>query len=734
MIPKSKDSSMSQIIEATAAHPSHAVALAIADICPEALFCGFRLKPKADGTFAKMPVSKAGAGVGADIDHATLVNGDELRTLIDPPNNSDFWGIFMQNRMTYDPFNELVLTILDLDTKRSTAPRDIRMVKLMDLAKERGLLTERSHSKKGGHIIFLAKPDQTLPPQIKLGNHQEVEIFGQPKSAGKNVMFTGDALKGTLTELDCTVTEFFALAGIQVSQPEVKKPSEAFDFSPILSKSKGTPSDYDRAMEALEFINPGADYETWLAMGFALHKEFGDRAKQDWMSWSMARPKPTSESDLENHWKSFGKKDGVGIGTLFHIAKQAGWEPPTKSSERRSAVDEFQNLLTPVSVAIGSQYEPDHSVDANKMVGWPELTLDITSLKPIDYMIQGFWAHSFFVLAGQPGVGKTTAMISACMVMAGFQIADTTITAKNHRKTIFVTEDSDQITRTLFAYAKHFHIKPTDLLNWFVVIDAKRSDVKDLLTLAHNVIRHTVNGIRPHLVLDTANSTMAIDNENDNSEVGSYLAALKQTIYVQLHTPISILTHTNKTISRQDSDAMARGASAFTGDATLTGILFMDPDGTRYMKLTKTRYEPDFREIRFETQLFPEIVIDQHGEPQTMLCRISIPYPSAEETRKQQQADKQQDKHHQKVQDKCDQAVLFVQDVINKHQLVTIRKGSHCPKNPPPELANHYQLEWAEIYANVPGADRSDTRKAIGSAIFHHFNPTDLTNQWVQLA
>jgi hypothetical protein len=74
-----------------------------------------------------------------------------------------------------------------------------------------------------------------------------------------------------------------------------------------------------------------------------------------------------------------------------------------------------------------------------------------------------------------------------------------------------------------------------------------------------------------------------------------------------------------------------------------------------------------------------------------------------------------------------------VQDVINKHQQVIIRKGSSCPKNPPPELANHYQLEWAEIYANVPGADRGDTRKAIGTAIFHNFNPTDLTNLWVQL-
>jgi hypothetical protein len=719
---------MSQEFLASSANPSHAVALAIADICPEALFCGFRLKPKADGTFAKLPVSKAGAGVGADIDHAQLVNGNELRTMTAPPNNSALWGIFMQNRMTYDPFDDLVLTILDLDTKRSTAPRDIRMVKLMDLAKERGLLTERSHSKKGGHIIFLAKPDPTLPPQIKLGNHQEIEIFGQPKSAGKNVMFTGDALKGDLTELGCTVTEFLAQAGIQVSQPEVKKPSEAFDFSPILSKSKGTPSDYDKAMEALEFINPGADYDTWLAMGFALHKEFGDRAKQDWMSWSMARPKPTSESDLEDHWKSFGKKDGVGIGTLFHTAKQAGWEPPTKASERKSAVEDFQNILSPVSVATGSQDEPEPETPQ----GWPELSLDITSLKPIDYMIQGFWAHSFFVLAGQPGVGKTTAMISACMVMAGFQIADTTITAKNHRKTIFVTEDSDQITRTLFAYAKHFHIKPTDLLNWFVVIDAKRSDVKDLLTLAHNVIRHTVNGIRPHLVLDTANSTMAIDNENDNSEVGSYLAALKQTIYVQLHTPISILTHTNKTISRQDSDAMARGASAFTGDATLTGILFMDPDGTRYMKLTKTRYEPDFREIRFETQLFPEIVIDQHGEPQTMLCRISIPYPSAEEERKQAQAEKQEDKRQQQIVDAADAACNFVQSLLNTHGKVIMRKGPGRP-NVPKEFQDAYKLEWPEVYQAVPQADQSYARKAVGTAIFHRFGVSPDQSGWVQL-
>jgi RecA-family ATPase len=720
---------MSQEFLASSANPSHAVALAIADICPEALFCGFRLKPKADGTFAKLPVSKAGAGVGADIDHAQLVNGDELRTMTAPPNNSALWGIFMQNRMTYDPFDDLVLTILDLDTKRSTAPRDIRMVKLMDLAKERGLLTERSHSKKGGHIIFLAKPDPSLPPKIDLGNHQEVEIFGHPGSAGKNVMFTGDLLKGTLIEIDCTVTEFFAQAGIQVSQPEVKKPSEAFDFSPILSKSKGTPSDYDKAMEALEFINPDADYNTWLAMGFALHKEFGDRAKQDWMSWSMARAEPTSTADLENHWKSFGKKDGVGIGTLFHTAKQAGWEPPTKASERRSAVDEFQNLLNPVSVATGSHHEPEQP----KQTRWQAVSLNLNALEPVDYLIDGFFAHSFSVIAGQPGVGKTTAMLAIALVAAGFRIGDAGLKAEARRKIIYVSEDTAQVKRSLYAYAKHMHLDTDELQKYFVLIESIRSTADQVIELAHNVIEHTIDNERPWLIIDTANATLDIENENDNSQVGAFMAALKQTIFTKLSTSITIITHTAKTMATSDDSAMARGASAYTGDATLTAVLFMDEEKNRYLRLVKTRYEPAFREVMLVSHIHHEAVMNRHGSLQEVNCVIVAPQSSSETDRKQMQSEKHQDKLHQKVQDKCDKAVLYVQDVINKHQQVIIRKGSSCPKNPPPELANHYQLEWAEIYANVPGADRGDTRKAIGTAIFHNFNPTDLTNLWVQL-
>lgn len=702
--------------------------MAIADICPDALFCGFRIKPKADGTFSKLPVSKAGAGVGADIDHAHLVNGDELRTLTEPP-NSAFWGIFMQSRMTYDPFGELVLTILDLDTKRSTAPRDIRMVKLMDLAKERGLLTERSHSKKGGHIIFLAKPDETLPPQINLGNHQEVEIFGHPKSAGKNVMFTGDSLKGAVIELGCTVTEFLALAGIQLEVPEVKKPAEGFDFTPLLNRHKDAASDYDKAMDALQYINPDADYDTWLAMGFALHKEFGDRAKQDWMAWSMGRAKATSAEDLQDHWKSFGKKDGVGIGSLFHTAKQAGWEQPTKSSERRSAVDDFQNILNPVSVAT-SELVGEPTPKASR---WQEVPLQLEALEPIDYLIDGFFAHSFGVIAGQPGVGKTTAMLAVALIAAGFPVGDAGLKAEARRKIIYVSEDTAQVKRSLFAYAKHMNLDRQELAHYFVLVESIRSTADQVLELAHLVLQHTINDERPWLIIDTANATMDIENENDNSQVGAFMAALKQTIYTQLKTSITIITHTAKTMSNTDDTAMARGASAYTGDATLTAVLFMDEDKNRYLRLGKIRYEPPFREIMLVSHIHTEAVVNRHGSLQEVKCVIVAPQSSSETDRKQLQATNAEDKQTQRVQDKCDRAVLYVQDVINKHQLVAIRKGSNCPKNPPPELAHHYQLDWSEIYDNVPGSDRSDTRKAIGTAVFHHFNPTDLTNLWVQL-
>jgi len=710
------------------AHPSRQVAQAIASICPDAMFCGFKVKTKPDGSSAKIPFNKKTQGVAADTDRSALIDGSSLVDHITPP-GGDYWGVVMQNP-TFDPFGDLVLTILDLDTKRSTAPKDLRMEKLMAQAKAMGLMTERSHSKKGGHIIFLAKPDADMPPKINLGNHQEIEIFGHPKSAGKSVMLTGDALRGDVIEITITLKEFLTNAGISIE----KEPEPKAVPAPTLPRQT-TSGDMDKAAEALQFISPDLDYDEWIAIGQALHTAFGHAGLSIWHAWSAQGSKYKGDKDIEQHWRSFKPDGGITLGSLFHQAIERGYKPPSRQDERRTAVEDFGQFIK------AQEAGPTVDQDTGEIIEppalhWPEIDYSLTRLEPIQYLVDGFLAHSLFVMAGQPGVGKTSALIALAMVQAGFHIEDCELKTRKKRKTIFVTEDSDQIVRSLFAYGKHFGIDAALIAQTIIIIDARRSDVKDILKLAQNCEKHTLDGQRPWLVLDTANATLDLDDENDNAKVGQYLSSIKATLFVQMGVPVCITAHTNKTISRQDSDAQARGASAFTGDATLTGILFLDKDDQRYLKLTKTRYEPIFREIRFDSQTFIEPVTDADGQMQEILCRVSIPHISSEEMRIKAAAEKNDEYMQAAIMDKCDEACSYVQHIINTApDGVIIQRGPGRP-SVPKNMQQMFKLTWTDILDQIKGAaSNHDTTKAIKQAVMTRYGiDSHGLPGWVQLA
>jgi len=694
---------------------SQTLACKIGAVAPDAVFCTFALQGS-----KKIPYKRSGQGVARDTDPADLYNAEDVWTMDSCP-HGQYLGLVQQRPIISASGNYLVC--LDVDMKHASGPTNVAIQRMAKYVKANNMLTEVSVSGRGRHVFLWVQPPKEsdlVLPKYKLGGGQELEVFGLPNSAGKSVLLSGNAVVGEFQEaidLYALLQDWGIIEQHQLQEPKpTAPPSQSFDFTQLGSRLDD--SDLDRAVKALHHISPDCDYDQWIELGQALHTEFGEMGLGPWMTWSMAGNKFQGTKDIEVHWKSFHQGKGVGLGTLFKHAKDCGWEPPTKQAERKSAVEDFAAVIN-APVATDA---PDPS--------WPELTLDLTHLNPIDYLIEGFMAHSFFILAGQPGVGKTTAVLSMCMVMAGFKVDGCEIHAKKKRKSIIVTEDSDQIIRTLFAYSKHYKIN--NLNDWFVVIDARRSNAKDLLRLAHNIERHTVNGIKPLLVLDTANATMDIDNENDNSEVGAYIAAIKQTIFIQQKAPVCILTHTNKTISRQDSDAMARGASAFTGDATLTGVLFMDEDNQRYLKLTKTRYEPQFREIKFDSITFPELVITPAGDMQEIICRVAIPAMSSEQDRRQAANDRQSDKKQQQVQDICDQACNFVQSIINQHGQVIMRKGPGRPIVSK-ELTGMHQLEWPAIYQAIPSANQSYSRRAVGAAIFQRFAQGHEGFGWVQL-
>jgi hypothetical protein len=699
---------------------SQSIACKIGAVAPDAVFCTFALQGS-----KKIPYKRSGQGVARDTDQSDLYNAEDVWTMEDAP-HGQYLGLVQQRPIISASGNYLVC--LDVDMKHASGPTNVAIQRMAKYVKQKQMLTEVSVSGRGRHVFLWVQPpkesDQVLP-KYKLGGGQELEVFGLPNSAGKSVLLSGKSVVGEFQEavdLHELLQEWGIIEQHQLQEPKPVAPSQSFDFTQLGSRLDD--SDLDRAVKALHHISPDCDYDQWIELGQALHTEFGEAGLGPWMTWSMAGNKFAGTKDIEVHWKSFHQGKGVGIGTLFKHAKDNGWEPPTKQAERKSAVEDFAAVIQSVTMPALAQSEAPQ--------GWPERTLTIGQIKPIRYMVKGFWAHSFMVLAGQPGIGKTTAVISLCMVMAGLQAKDCALTATKKRKTIIVTEDSDQVERTLTGYARHYGISADSLSQWFVIIDAKRSNVKDLLMLAHNVIHHTIDNVRPLLVLDTANATMDIDNENDNSEVGAYIAALKQTIYIQLDTPVCIITHTNKTISKSDSDATARGASAFTGDATLTGILFEDETKTRYMRLVKTRYQPNFREIKFQSDVFADTVLDEDGDIQEQMVLLVVPQVSSEEDRRQAANDRQNDKKQQQVQDACDAACNFVQSIINAKGAVIMRRGSGRP-SVPKELTTMHQLEWADIYQAVPMADQSYARKAVSAAIFQRFAMDQASSGWVQI-
>jgi hypothetical protein len=700
---------------------SQAVAAKLIEQHPDAVFCTFAVT--ADKK--KIPYKKSGQGVARDTPIDQLYTASEVLAMTTAP-AGDYLGIVMQSpAMSQGAY----LVCLDVDMKHSTGATNIAIKRMAEWVKQQDQLTEVSVSGRGRHVfLFVADEDlDKIKPKYKLGGGQEIEVFGLPTSAGKSVLLSGSKLVGKLSnETHDNLLSLLTMWGV-IEQDNSNTPAEVprpkQEYQPTLSSST---DDFSKAAAALQFISPDCDYDTWIEIGQALHTAFGAQGHGLWSSWSAMGSKYKSEQDIDTHWKSFHQGKGVSIGTLFHHAKLGGYSTPSRAEERKSAVEDFSNYIQAQQAQVASDQPTATDQPAPY---WKELSLDLTKLYPVEYLIDGFLAHSFSVTAGQPGVGKTTAMVSVCLIAAGFTLSDSPLKTESRRKILYVTEDANQVRQSLYAYIKYWNLNADEVAQWFIVIESKRSKVPEILLLAENVIRHTTTE-RPFLIIDTSNATLEIDNENDNSEVGSYMAAIKQTIYTQLSTPIKIITHTAKTAQTSDDSALARGASAFTGDATLTAILFMDEEKNRFMRLIKTRYEPIHREISFQTHIHNEVVITKHGNPQDVQCITVIPYPTSEASRKQEAAQRIEENKSIRVMDKCDTAAAFVQSIINEHpEGVVIRRGSNAPK----DCRSHpdaYKLDWADIYAAVPGSSKGDVKRAIGISIFRRFAPNPINNSW----
>lgn len=94
----------------------------------------------------------------------------------------------------------------------------------------------------------------------------------------------------------------------------------------------------DDVCRALGFLDPECDRETWARLAMSIKSEFGDAGFDAWDEWSKGYRK-YSAGDARSTWKSVRGAGGVGIGTLFALAKERGFtfERRELSSEEKQA-------------------------------------------------------------------------------------------------------------------------------------------------------------------------------------------------------------------------------------------------------------------------------------------------------------------------------------------------------------------------------------------------------------
>lgn len=91
----------------------------------------------------------------------------------------------------------------------------------------------------------------------------------------------------------------------------------------------------DRALEALQIIPADLPREDWVKIGMAA-KSAG-LSFDDFDNWSQNAANYKA-SDCKDTWRSIKDNGGIGVGTLFHIARQHGFRPSVSPSEPLRAI------------------------------------------------------------------------------------------------------------------------------------------------------------------------------------------------------------------------------------------------------------------------------------------------------------------------------------------------------------------------------------------------------------
>lgn len=133
--------------------------------------------------------------------------------------------------------------------------------------------------------------------------------------------------------------------------------AEALKVDPISDNKFSSDEFTDRElMDMLEFIpNNVNDYDKWIAVGMAIHRETSGNGFDLWANWS-AKFDGYDSSLLDYKWNSFGKYGGreVTAGTLHMMATEGGWSRSVTFEATAEEIERLKEVEKEISFGVGS--------------------------------------------------------------------------------------------------------------------------------------------------------------------------------------------------------------------------------------------------------------------------------------------------------------------------------------------------------------------------------------------
>lgn len=390
----------------------------------------------------------------------------------------------------------------------------------------------------------------------------------------------------------------------------------------------------------LEELQPTPRREDWLRVGMALHFEF------------------QGAPEALEIWDEFSAREGCGDYLGFEDVRDQ-WE---------SLRADHPNPITFASLreSLKKQVTKESTLREN-----PFVTLNLEGHHAINYLLNGIVDQGITLFNGASNAGKTTLIVDLVSVVAHLCPEDHFLRVKGRRKVIYLTEDVGQIER-IFRGKRTFGgmtVSPEEINEWIKVISGKKFGDQELIHLVtalaeqESVTVMTKKGLcrlPPLFVIDTASANLKIEDENKNSEVSDYIAALKAAIAVS-GASVWIVAHTPKASANVDvTELTARGAGAWGDNVqTVAGIQRDIGSNQTILAVRKNRVTTVFNELEFTTRLRSLQVEDDYGDEQTITYVLGDLRKSNTAERlarkkkeKQQRADAAKDERGQEMADK----------------------------------------------------------------------------------